>query len=198
MNTVRTLDVSRFSRSAYWGGSNFDLASLVMDSRVSIETMMASGLIRRSHSFGYAAANPVFQHFTDPRDVWDNPYNLVWFVAGWGPEADRLIANAVRKLRPAVRAMKDTLDIITTKWEGYLTLDTSAFLNVVESVEPDGSFAWGDFPYGGAVHVRVDGRPFIGAVSALNQVHDDGIAGLLTSLVARKAVAIEESPFGTF
>lgn len=198
MNAVRTLDVGHLPTSARWGRSTFDLASLIYDAQPFIMGMQAAGLLRETDSFGFAMANPAMMHFADPSDVWDNPRNLVWFVAGWGPAREMLIANAVRKLRAAVREMTCTLNLVGTKVEDGFVLDQSKFEDIVQAQEPDGSFAWGDFPYGGAVLMTIDERPYFGAASALNQIHDDGIAGFLTSLVARKVAEIEESPLGNF
>jgi hypothetical protein len=92
-------------------------------------------------------------------------------VGGWGPEADRYIANAVRKLR-LTRFGMDTLSLTGVDTE-----------EVVESVDDEGRFPWGDFPYGGAVRLTMGTvRPWV-AASAFKQDEDVIAASLVGSVI---------------
>jgi hypothetical protein len=122
------LDVTRLPRHSLYRGS-LNLASVVLDMRSSIEDWVNSGLVKPNDSFGFAMANP------DKASSWDDPYAFVDFVVGWGPHADRYIANAVRKLRAALRTNLDTL-LIRINNPGH-------FRDIVESQQANGSFAWG-------------------------------------------------------
>jgi hypothetical protein len=155
------LDVTRLPRQSLYQGS-INLASVVWGLRTTIDEWAASELVKPNDSFGFAMAN------ADKASSWDDPYAFVDFVVGWGPQADRYIANAVRKLRAALRTTLDTLFIRINNPDN--------FRDVVESQEADGSFAWGDFPCGGATFVRVGDLFLPCAVSALKEVEDDAAA----------------------
>lgn len=159
------LDVSSLPIKAFYGpeGGKVDLAPIVLAFRSTIKLWARSSLVITNASFGFAMANP----FLDLR-LWDDPYQFTWFTAGWGPKRDIYVANAVRKLRPALRHGLDTLDMCITCPE--------AFINTVDEQEADGSFEWGDFPHGGATFVRVGDLILPSSVSCLKAVEDDPAA----------------------
>jgi hypothetical protein len=161
-----TLDVAALPHTYDLHG--VDLTAMVGDFiRPAATNWAERGLIRQHHSFGYAVA------WADPRHHdWNHPQTYIWFVGGWGHESERYIANAVRKLRAALRTGKDTL---------YMrVIDEGAdFEHVVESVEPDGTFVWGDYPYGGAAFSEVINHIIPVAVSCLKEEEDDWMAKLI-------------------
>jgi hypothetical protein len=150
-------------------GKEVDFGDIFDDQlRPVIKHMMTIGLIKETESFGFAMAEPDTPYISRK---WNDPHELVWMTAGWGPKKDLYVANAVRKLRLAARVGGDSIGVHARD------IDTP-----VKSQEPDGTFAWGDFPHGGAV---LDSNPFIsgvvllGAVSALTAQEDDAIASMI-------------------
>jgi hypothetical protein len=160
------LNLNWLHRAAMYGTD--DLAALVMEMGTTITDWARLGIITPSDSFGFAAAHPRSELVIPASDGrWNNPYKFVWFVVGWGPDGDRYIANAVRKLRPLLRTSKDTLE---------LRLDTSLnFRNVVQSVV-DGKFPWGDFPHGGGTLVRTGSIIIPCAADGFPEVENDFVA----------------------
>ncbi|PLS80849.1 hypothetical protein CYG49_03730 [Candidatus Saccharibacteria bacterium] len=158
-------------------GQRISMSGIVETLQYTLVTNMAAqGQIHYNGSFGFAMADPGLHSEYDTRKVWDDPYKLTWFVAGWGPERERYCANAVRKLRPAARNGIDTLDLVTGN---YLP-----FQGVVESQpNQDGLYPWGDFPWGGATFVGFDDKLLLGAVSGLRQEEDHALAGVILNLV---------------
>lgn len=176
-----TLDVSRIpgtQRIAGRDGNIVNLAAMVHLLRPTIEELAASNVIKQNPNFGFAMAHPGrrWQH----HHTWDDPYRLTWFATGWGEQRDRYVANAIRKLRPAQREHYDTLNL-----REHTSRDSAhgKFYEVVESVEPDGSFAWGDFPYGGAVFVSFGSYQLLGAVSGLSEQEDHAVAGMILNVI---------------
>jgi hypothetical protein len=164
------LDVRELPRMAPYGPEEreVDLASRALRMLTTTQEWARLKVVRRSRSFGFAAAHPG----TDPlisaaQTVWNNPYQFVWFVTSWGPEGDRHIANAVRMLRPTLRTGKDTLALRQSS--------PGQFWNVVES-EAKGMYPWGDFPYGGATTVRVGNIVLPCAMSGFREVENDLVA----------------------
>lgn len=179
------LDVSRFPREALYGpadGKQVDLAQIVLGLRPTFDDWGGQGLIDQTDSFGFAMAKPDIDFST----LWIDPYQYVWFVAGWGPEGDRYIANAVRKLRPLLREGNDTLAI-----RQWLHGDRH-FENVVNSQEPDGSFRWGDFPWGGATNLHMGNHELHAAVSCYKEVEDDPAAKVAAALVGMTMLKLDE------
>lgn len=169
---VRLLDVSNLPGGRVYTmkpGYDVDFGAIFDDQlRPVIEHMMTVGLITKTESFGFAMAEPDRGY---RNQTWDDPSQLVWMTAGWGPEKDRYVANAARKLRVASRLKIDSIEV------RELDIKTP-----VESQEPDGTYAWGDFPYGGAVWVKnafVSNVLFLSSVSALTQQEDDVIASMI-------------------
>ncbi len=172
-----TLDISRLPQEAIIGegDARINLASIVLNLMVPLD-VMASGtrpLIKKNESLGFAIAKPNI--FMDGWEDWDNPYDTIWFVAGWGPDRNRYIANAVRKLRAALREYMDTLMLRINR--------PDAFQDIVESVDNNGNFLWGDFPWGGATFVHVGDVVIPSAVSGLLEVEDDALAKLAGGLI---------------
>jgi hypothetical protein len=165
---LSTLDVGKLPQHAHYGTDTreTDLAYEVTRMRTTIGLWEQIKLVKpnKSFSLGFAAARP---KLNPVRPEWDDPYDFVWFVAGWGPDGDRYIANAVRKLRPSLRTGRDTLDLRLAK--------SDQFEDVVESAV-DGKFPWGDFPYGGATIVRTGNIILPCAVSGFHEVEDDTAA----------------------
>ena len=175
---IETLDVSRFPTECLYGapGKKCNLATLMEPiwTYVNHLASLESPLVEDNLSFGFAMANPWTVSFRYGM-AWNNPYELVWFVGGWGPERERYIANAVRKLRPAARTGRDTLELRHHS--------SGLFRDMVDSHEEDGSFAWGDYPYGGAVYLSFEGVKLLGSVSGLSEDEDAAIAAAVLGLV---------------
>ena len=172
------LDVATLPREAIHGG--FDLAEVALSMRAGIDELVRHGVVRPHASFGYAAGLP--RRHAGPVPNWDDPTQLVWFVGGWGPELERYVANAVRKLRALFRTGKDTLELRIN--------DPDAFQDIVASAEEDGSFEWGDFPFGGATFVH-SGEIFIPmSVSCLREVEDDAVAKALGGMVGAQMLKV--------
>jgi len=168
------LDVSSLPRQLVWSPdttAQVNLGGTVHSLRNTIDEMMRAGVIDTRESFGFALATPDI----DLTEVWDDPTKLIGLVVGWGPDADRYIANACRKIRPAAREGMDSEFLRMARKE--------QFCDVVESVEDDGSFAWGDFPYDGAAYTGVQGRVLLGAVSAFPKEQDPIVARLITGFI---------------
>lgn len=179
---MKLLDVSRLPANALYGpdGNQIDLASIVTRLRPAVYEMGRRELIKPVKSFGFAMAHPLGTENVD----WKNPYEFIWFVAGWGKDGERYIANAVRKLRATLRTGKATLVL---REEGG-----KAFKKRVKSAEPDGSFKWGDFPWGGAVLTGVGGIVLPSAVSCLLEVEDHATALLGGGLVGGEMLKLNK------
>jgi hypothetical protein len=184
------LDVSRLPREALVGegSTQINLASVLLGLRVQMEDMARCDLIKANMSFGFAAAKPVpksisaLHDWTSYKWNWDDPYDFTWFVAGWGPESSRYIANAVRKLRAALRKHMDTLQLRMEY--------PDAFQDVVGSVDDDGNFVWGDYPYGGAVFVPGGDMVYPCSCSALLEVQDHAMSMTAGGLVISELLQV--------
>lgn len=166
---VKLLDVSSLPGGRVYetkGGHNVDLGEIFDDQlRPVIKHMMTVGLVTETESFGFAMAEP------NHTQAWDDSSQLIWMTAGWGSDKDRYVANAARKMRVASRLGDNSIGV---QRHGTNT--------PVQSQEPDGTFAWGDFPYGGAVWSEnrfISGVTLLGAVSALTQQEDDAVASMI-------------------
>lgn len=180
---METLDVSRLPREAMYGeGPNrVDLASVVHELQNTFQLWVSTEMIKPYTSFGFAAAHPFYHH---SNFGWDDPYGFTWFVVGWGDEGNRYIANAVRKLRPALRTKRDTLDLRLN--------DPHLFQDKVESAEADGTFAWGDFAWGGATFVRVGNLIIPCALSCLREVEDDAGAKTTGGHIGARMLKVDQ------
>lgn len=166
------LDVARLPRHALFGTT--DMADLVLRARTAVTAMSNKDLVKQTLSYGFAAAKFIDGKDSvgeSPRFNWNDPYEFVWFVTGWGPDQDRYIANAVRKLRATLRTGRDTIELREKELHGK-----KPFKKKVDSQEEDGSFKWGDFPWGGAAQVKVGGLVIPTAVSCKLEVEDHILA----------------------
>lgn len=183
---LTTLDVGRFPEECLYGpaGRQIDLAEVVLEKQFEFGRMIRAGRISvrvdnlADFSFGFAMANPHLSR-QELYAAWDDPYTFVWFVAGWGPDRDRYIANAVRKMRGKFfNEGQDTLPL--RRWLDANPSGPNPFPEpVVQSANDDGSFPWGTFPWGGAVTRRYLGVDLDGADSTFAQEEDHGTTGSL-------------------
>lgn len=176
------LDVASLPRTApcesVADGKSTDLATVASSLRPTINQWAADGLIKANDSFGFAAAH------IDSKSgwSWDHPEQFIWFVIGWGPEGDRYIANAVRKLRPTLRINRDTL---------MLRVESPRlFRETVDSTSADGSYPWGDFPWGGGTLVPVGPLVIPCAVSGLREREDDWVAKTIGGLIGTTMLSL--------
>lgn len=181
------MDIRSLPISAKYGpeGHQIELADVAGEVfRNIIPSLIGSGLIEPDtprYSFGFAMA-VIDQN--ERIGAWNDYQKLTLFVIGWGDDTYKVIANAVRKLRFSARTGLDSYEAVGVNGP------TGRVNNPVDSVELDGSFAWGDFPYGGAVFLEapiVNGfkpgpayymytRWLLGAVSGFSQQEDAALA----------------------
>jgi hypothetical protein len=173
MNTTPvTLDVASLPGSAVFTNEagSIDFGELLMEKlEPLIITMEACGIIKKTENFGFAMAKPGIDLIDNP---WDDPTRLVWMTIGWGPDQERYIANAVRKMRYSARTTFDSIEC-----------DVLDFNTPVNSVEDDGTYLWGDFPWGGAAWYGDlnNGLLLLGGVSGYTQQQDHIVAQLILS-----------------
>lgn len=178
--TFPALDVTKLSTSFVYtspnSGLSADLAPVVAELEPIIAEMIARGVINGndSHSFGFAMAHPDHPW----QAVWNDPYQLVALAFGWGPFANRYIANAARKLRPRARAGVDTQVQRLLRPNGFQLVVPSEHVTDEKQDGGQTEFYWGDFPFDGAV--GVDGyHHLLGAVSAHPKQQDPTVARLI-------------------
>jgi|GEM_PF-1060323 len=190
--TGRLLDVSVMPSEQVFtcsDGTFINMSKFLMSHRSSLREMANSGLIKKTESFGFAMPRPR-KSWYDLSSDWDDPESFIWFVGGWGPQQDRYVANAIRKLRALLRYLdKYTANNV----KSLSTLDLRFFMpnlfeDVVNSANEDGTFSWGDFPWGGAVLQQMGDLKLIGAVSALTEIEDDFITKLILGGLGQKIV----------
>ena len=174
--TTMTLDVASLHSFEYKG---VQLADLVDKIKQTVEFWGRIGIVKDVDSFGFAVV--LQRELAD--GVWDDPSEYVSFVGGWGPDEYRYIANAVRKLRAAIRNADDTLTLLDQ--EDLLEEGATSFLTPVGSQNEDGSIPWGDFPYGGAAYVNFGEEELLVGVSALSQEEDDLVASFIGKLIGK-------------
>jgi hypothetical protein len=164
-------------------GTRIDMCQFLGKFHDTLQTLTADGMIRANASFGFAMAEPCpgDTGFDDILHGWDNPDKFVWFVGGWGPDKDRYIANAVRKMRAALRVGSSTLDIRHFMPE--------EFEDKVDSTNADDTIPWGDFAWGGAGFVQVFDLMLIGGVSGFHEIEDDTVLRLILGSLG-KIIAI--------
>jgi hypothetical protein len=179
------LDVRELPRTALYGpeGGEVDLASDVRGMRYTVQGWVRREVVRRTGSFGFAAAYPG----SDPlisaaQGVWNNPYRFVWFVVGWGPDGDHYIANAVRMLRPTLRTGRDTLALRLSS--------PDQFWNTV-APEVEGMHPWGDLPQGGATVVRVGNTIIPCAVSGFREVENDFVSRSIGAYIGATMLKVD-------
>jgi hypothetical protein len=180
--TSRLLDVDGLpfdtTYSCSDGHTVIELRSIIDNHQRVIEAMSNLGLVKWNENFGFAMAAPQFG--ANHLDVmWDNPERLIWYVGGWGPKRKQYIANAGRKLRPMFREEVDsTLDL--------RLIHPDRFEDKVKSIEDDGTFLWGDFPWGGAVMLQMGQLILCGAVSGLKEIEDDIAARMILGAIGKQ------------
>lgn len=144
-----------------------------------------NGVIKPQDSFGFAMMTPIQNDDLEAWiSEWNHPYAYTWFVGGWGPDGNRYIANAVRKIRPLLRRCMEfsTLDMVLHGRPGK-------FQDIVDQIDGNGNFPWGDFPYGGAARVSYGPVQLIGACSAFTQFEDHLVTELILGDLARRILA---------
>jgi hypothetical protein len=180
--TLYVSDLSAHGIYVCKDGTHIFMSQLIEELHGVVDALAAAGKIRENDSFGFAMTMPQANGSLMCTDDWDRPDKFVWFTGGWGPHKERYVANAVRKLRATLREGGDTLDLRQHSPE--------SFIDVADSVDGDGNFAWGDFPWGGAVIVDVFGVVAAGAVSCLHEIEDDYVARLhLGDILKRIAIS---------
>lgn len=181
------LDVSTLPTEAQYekGGLKTNLAAIPYRMRGALDALVAGDLIKENESFGCAVAHPYDLNAAVLEQwAWDDPDDFIWFVTGWGPQRDKYIANAVRKLRPALREQVDTLSM---RCQPDVYDDGES----VESVDDEGRFPWGDFSWGGATFVQVGMMYLPTSVSCLAEVEDDAVAKLLGGTIGAEMLKID-------
>jgi hypothetical protein len=113
------------------------------------------------HGFGLAIADPAFSNGTlnGSYEGWDDPSKMGWFVYGTGRKGRRYAHDAVRANRAAGRLGGGTLL--------SLTYDQGRFQDPVDSVEPNGTFLWGDSTDGSSCYVDFGAHRILIGVSGL-------------------------------
>lgn len=192
--TGRQLDVNTLPFDQVYtckDGSKIDMRELLDLHYEVVQALAATGLIKANDSFGFAMLAPLTDDNIDMMDddgFWDKPESFVWFVGGWGPKRDVYIANAVRKLRAIIRCQQ------YGKIEAWSTLDLrmmepAFFQDTVEKQNEDGTYPWGDFPWGGAVVMPFGEELSIAAaVSCLTEIEDDTAVRLIIGNIAKKII----------
>ena len=180
------LDVSQlpFDTKISFTETDYNMRKYITAWRPILSAMMDNGVLKQNKSFGFAMMPPMWHDERNEREPWtykwDNPYEYTWFVGGWGPDRDRYIANAVRKIRPLLRLdMYDsTLEMVD------LAQPEQMFQDVVGQTDDNGNFPLGDFPHGGAVEIRRKSLTLVVACSAYTAEQDD----LVSNMVGRDLV----------
>ena len=188
MSDQRLLDVSSLPFDAKYeckDGTAIDMRQHLEGLRPVIEALASANYIKDKDSFGFAMMQPLTEPIVNefPDDIWDKPEEFVWFVGGWGPYRDRYIANAVRKMRAMLREELPTLTL-------RISESPVRFQDIVDSVNDDGTFSWGDFPWGGATLYPIGDAEVVlmGSVSALSEIEDDVVAQLILGLLAQPII----------
>lgn len=166
------LNISALPLDLIWNegtDGEFSLADAMSDVVPSIRQLMFDGVLADSKSFGFALANPMAILRAD----WNDPFKLIAMVFHYGPEGPRYAANACRKIRAAAREGKDT--------ETLRFSPGNRFVEPVKSAEEDGTFLWGDFPFGGATFVPTPRRTLLTAVSTFPEEQDPLASRLIGS-----------------
>ena len=172
-----TLDVGALKHELEFkfdDGSTFDVAEFGRTIHPAIRAQATAGLVTAPEDFGYGFVfgRPMSVEDFDLGHHWNYPTEFVWCVGGYGIQAPEYIANATRKMRALLRL--DTQSTLEVQ-QNY----PDAFSDVVDSVQDDGTFAWGDFPWGGAVRITMGGMIFTCGVSGFTQRQDHAAALLL-------------------
>lgn len=162
------------------GKDGLDLAECIQQSRPILEQMTALGLIGPASkgSFGFAMADPFAAMSPDGyQHLYQDPHKLVWLVGGWGPDRDRYIANAIRKMRAAARTGLDTLLLATQEQPEAVFENFSSQSSATARYEEE-------YGFGGATFGYYRGRCLLFSVSTYPQEHDPVASLLVGSVIA--------------
>ncbi len=188
--TGRLLDVTELPTD--WGyscqnGTFIGMNDLLATHGEVISALEVSGLIKTNGSYGFALSVPLIPHGDGwEMTEWDTPQKYVAFVGGRGPERNRYVANAVRKLRPCLRQIVGGYGL-----DGTLAMRLFApdlFQRGVESQDDNGTFPWGDYPWGGAAVVPLPEFAIAGAISGFSEVQDDTVARVILGSLAEQII----------
>ena len=185
MNTpTTTLDVHTLPSHTVYDGKYgaLDMESFLLSFRPVVDELERGANVRASFGLGFAMAKPAYGT-CEVRD-WDDPSQLTWFVGGWGSDREVLIANAVRKMRAVARTYRSSTLTMASVAPGE-------FLNPVLRANDDGTFPWGDFPFGGALRVRYGSIEVMGGVSGFSQHEDHMLAHLVLSSFAARMFDVD-------
>jgi hypothetical protein len=181
--TGRILNVTRLPSQRVYickDENTIDLREFLGQYYTPVAALAREGLVKHNDSFGFAMATPMdTDTYYDVVKLWDDPEQFTWFVGGWGPNKDRYIANAVRKMRALLREKADTLDLRFN--------NPGSFRDKIESVV-NGTYPWGDFPWGGACFVTMGDLVLAGAISCLSEIQDDFVTRLILSAIGERIV----------
>lgn len=177
------LDVSTFPRTLLYDGSekSFFFEELNQTIQDIMYFLGVLGVVKRVDSFGFAVAvsDIAIDSSLEGSIEIDDPSTYVAFVGGWGPEQDRYIANAIRKMRASLDS--DENDTIKITQDGV-----NEHYNTVESVDENGNFPWGNFAWGGSAYVAFGNYNHLVSVSALKQDEDDVASSIIGKLIGMK------------
>lgn len=176
------LDVSALPTEQSYSGAERTL-DLRKEALTLLKPLVDGGIAQkryqRTDSFGFALAAPSLPGtIMIPWADWDDPNELVWLVGGWGPQKNRVIANAARKLRACARLGEDTLPVamradVHDPFLDAITDDEWELEGELITADPNHRlFRYGDFGYGGAASVTVCDVILMGGVSGVTQQED--------------------------
>jgi hypothetical protein len=182
--SLARLDIPSLPQETVYTGANgsVNMLEVVNSFRHVIDELARGGHVKATNSLGFAMAKPAYA----PIDThnWNKPDELAWFVGGWGPNRDRYIANALRKMRALARTCRSSTLAMKHVSPGL-------FENEVDSAEEDGSFAWGDFAYGGALRLRLNRLEIMGGVSGMTQMQDDFVTYMILATMAQHILEVD-------
>ncbi len=188
--TGRLLDVSALPTD--WSYDCADGSVVGMDYMFpvygdTLAQMEASGLITSSGSYGFALSVPLPHDGAgwQPND-WNEPNKFVAFVGGRGPERNRYVANAIRKLRPWLRQAIEGGEFDSTL--NMRLFAPELFQDGVESQDTDGTFPWGDYPWGGATVISFPEFALAGAISGFSEIEDDFVCRMILGGLAQQII----------
>lgn len=168
-------------------GTQIEMSYLLAAHGEAIAAMEATGLLEINGSYGFALSVPIGHGATGwEASDWDNPEKFIAYVGGRGRERDRYAANAVRKLRPWIRQAAAGCEFDSTL--SMRQFAPELFEQGVDSQNADGTFSWGDYPWGGAVVVSFRGFALAGAVSGFSEIQDDTVARLILGALAEQII----------
>jgi hypothetical protein len=155
-----------------------------------LSTLVSTRRIMPEQSFGFAMMAPMWGEEPDAWAYkWDNPHEYIWFAGGWGPDRDRYVANAVRKIRPLLRC-----DLESSTQHMVLNKRSDLFRDTVDQTNDDGDFEWGDFACGGAVRVNFGDLELVGACSAFRPFEDHLVTQFMLGDLVRQILAAKFAP----